>query len=287
MDRRETVRLFQARLASGLARMELNRSEFARQVGIDRSTLSQLLSPATDRLPRAETVAAIANLLQVSTDWLLGLSQDAQRGADILEQSVRFEGGSALDTDALLARWRAEAAGYKIRYVPTNLPDLVKTPELIRYEYEQFAARTPDQALRESEDQRQYSRLSEAEFEICCAIQELESFAGGVGIWRGLDVALRRRQLQAIIAMLEELYPTVRWFLYDGRTRYSAPLTIFGPTRAAVYMGQMYFVFNTTEHIRLLTRHFDELIRAAVVQPPDVPAVVQGLLDELDGDATR
>ena len=49
----------------------------------------------------------------------------------------------------------------------------------------------------------------------------------------------------------------------------------------------MYFVFNTTEHIRLLIRHFDELIRAAVVQPPDVPAMVQRLFDELDGDASR
>lgn len=286
MDRRETVRLFQARLTSGLALTELNRSEFARQVGIDRSTLSQLLSPTTDRLPRAETVAAIATLLQVSTDWLLGLSQDAHRGADVLEQSVRFERGTNLDTDAMLARWREEATGYKIRYVPTNLPDLLKTPELIRYEFEQFAARTSDQALQESEDQRQYTRLLETEFEICCAIQELENFASGVGIWRGVDKALRRQQLQAIITMLDELYPTVRWFLYDGLTRYSAPLTIFGPTRAAVYMGQMYFVFNTTEHIRLLIRHFDELIRAAVVQPPDVPTVVQRLLDGFDDAAS-
>ncbi len=73
-------------------------------------------------------------------------------------------------------------------------------------------------------------------------------------------------------------YPTFRWFLYDGRQRFSAPLTIFGPRRAVIYVGQMYFVFNTTEHIRVLTRHFDELIRAAVVQPTDIAEHLRRLL---------
>ena len=85
-----------------------------------------------------------------------------------------------------------------------------------------------------------------------------------------------------MIKLVEELYPTLRWFLYDGLKRYSVPVTIFGPQRAAVYVGQMYLVFNTTEHIRVLTRHFDGLIRAAVVQPPDVPAFLRSLLTELE-----
>ena len=33
-----------------------------------------------------------------------------------------------------------------------------------------------------------------------------------------------------------------------------------------------------TEQIRALSRHFDGLIRAAVVQPPDVAAHIEGLL---------
>ncbi len=48
-----------------------------------------------------------------------------------------------------------------------------------------------------------------------------------------------------------------------------------------IYVGQMYFVFNTTDHIRVLTRHFDNLIRAAVVQPPQVGALLRGLLDDI------
>ncbi len=44
----------------------------------------------------------------------------------------------------------------------------------------------------------------------------------------------------------------------------------------------MYFGFNTTEHIRVLTSHFDNLIRAAVVQPPSVGALLRRLLDGFD-----
>jgi hypothetical protein len=44
----------------------------------------------------------------------------------------------------------------------------------------------------------------------------------------------------------------------------------------------MYLVFTGTEHIRVLTQHFDDLIRAAIVQPPDVATLLRRLLAELD-----
>jgi hypothetical protein len=79
----------------------------------------------------------------------------------------------------------------------------------------------------------------------------------------------------------------LRWFLFDGLQRYSVPLTIFGPKRAAIYVGNMYVVFNSTEHIRALTRHFDDLIRAAMVQPPDVYDFIGRLAKDLEtGPAT-
>ena len=65
--------------------------------------------------------------------------------------------------------------------------------------------------------------------------------------------------------LLDDLYPTFRLFLYDGRMRYSVPYTIFGSIRAAIYVGDMYLVLNATQPVRALTRHFDNLIRAADV----------------------
>ena len=282
MDRRKTVEAFRERLGEVIERTGLSRMAFAGRVGLDRSTLSQLLSPGNERLPRAETIAAIAAREQVSVDWLLGLSQEGQLGADIVAPALEIESGAASPADERLARWHAEAAGYKIRYVPTILPDLLKTEEVIRYEFQEYGARVPKARIEQAEERLAYSRLPETDMEVCSSLQSVEDFAHGQGVWKNLSVDSRAAQLNAMTVLLDELYPTFRWFLFDGLQRYSVPLTIFGPKRAAVYVGNMYFVFNSTEHIRVLTRHFDDLIRAAVIQPPEVIEFLEGLLRELE-----
>ena len=285
MDRRKTVEAFRERLSEVIERSGLSRMAFSARVGLDRSTLSQLLSPGNERLPRAETIAAIAAREQVSVDWLLGLSQEGQIGADIVAPALEIESGAASPADARLARWHAEAAGYKIRYVPTILPDLLKTEEVIRYEFQEYGARVPKARIEQAEERLAYSRLPETDMEVCSSLQSVEDFARGHGVWKGLPAESRAAQLNAMTVLLDELYPTFRWFLFDGLQRYSVPLTIFGPKRAAIYVGNMYLVFNSTEHIQVLTRHFDDLIRAAVVQPPEVIDFLKGLLRELATDA--
>ena len=272
MDRREIVEVFRERLGEVIDRSGLSRSAFAGEIGHDRSTLSQLLSPEHVRLPRAETIAAIAERAQVSVDWLLGLSQEGQLGADMLPQALELEiepGGSS-PADERLKRWHAEAAGYKIRYVPSSLPDLLKSEAVIRYEFQTQDSRLPKVRMEEAERRLAYSRRPETDMEVCSSAQSLEGVARGEGIWSGVSVEDRRDQIDRMIRTLDELYPTLRWFLFDGLKSYCVPMTIFGPLRAAVYIGDMYLVLNSTEHIRELTYHFDNLIRAAVVQPPDV-----------------
>ena len=265
MDRRDTAQRFRERLHEAMANARVNRSQLAARIGIDRSTLSQLLSPETDRLPRADTAAAIASALNVSLDWLLGLSQQAKLGADIVHESVEVKLSADAPVDEGLAAWYAESVGYKIRHVPARLPDLMKTDEVLDYEYREFAAKTADQAIAVSHGRLAYVRLPETDIEISQSRQSMESFTRGEGVWRDLSLAARREQLDHMIALIEELYPTLRIFFFDGRTHYSVPYTVFGPQRAAVYVGQMFFAFNTLEHIRVLTRHFDALVRASTV----------------------
>ena len=51
-----------------------------------------------------------------------------------------------------------------------------------------------------------------------------------------------------------------------------------------IYVGQMFFVFNTTAHIRVLTQHFDSLIRAAIVQPTEMAVFLKQLVAGLEQD---
>ena len=283
MDRRDTAQRFRERLREAMTSARVNRSALAARIGIDRSTLSQLLSAETDRLPRADTAAAIASVLHVSLDWLLGLSQQAKLGADILEESVEVKESARAPVDESLAAWYAEAVGYKIRHVPATLPDLMKTEEVLDYEYRDFAARSTDRAIAVSHGRLAYVRLPETDIEIGQSRQSLEAFARAEGIWRDLALSARREQLDHMIALIDELYPTLRMFFFDGRTHFSVPYTVFGPQRAVVYVGQMFFAFNTIEHIRVLTRHFDALVRASTVPAHVAGDFLRELRRELGG----
>lgn len=282
IDRRDTVRIFRARFLEALERAGLSRSALARQTGVDRSTLSQLLSLDNGRLPRADTVAAIASVLKVSLDWLLGLSHEARLGADVLQESLHFTPSAQTPVDENLARWHVEAAGYKIRYVPATLPDLIKTEEVMRFEFRDYAAKSADQAIAASHGRLAYTRLPDTDMEICMPRQSLEAFARGEAMWTGLDRAVRTAQLVKMAAIADELYPSLRINLFDAMTHYSAPYTIFGPARAAVYLGQVYFVFNTTPHIRVLMSHFDGLVRAATVPATETVSFLRHLAAEIE-----
>jgi transcriptional regulator with XRE-family HTH domain len=281
MDRQHTVESFSARVLELIDRGHESRSAFAARVGIDRSTLSQLLSIDNDRLPRAETVIAIARVEQVSCDWLLGLAQDPQEGTELVRADMEIESGAGSPMDERLARWHKEATGYKIRYIPTTLPDLLKTDEVIRYECPDVSEAPLETRVGQVSSRLNYSRQPETEMEVCCAAQTLESFARGESVWRGLDRRARRAQIERMIELTEELYPTFRWSLYNGLTHFSVPVTVFGPQRAVVYVGQLYFVFNMIDHIRVLASHFDRLVKEAVIRPTDMPAFLREQLREI------
>lgn len=281
MDRRELNRLFRTRLGEAMDRVGINQTNLAAQTGIDRSTLSQLLSQQLDRLPRADTVAALATALQVSLDWLLGLSHEDTLGADIRTEGLEITTSTGAPIEESLAQWYDDASGYKIRHVPSSLPDLMTTDAVTQYQYDKSAVKSVDQVIAENIGRLEYIRLPETDVEICMPMQTIEVFARGEAQWVGLKADSRRLQLDHMSTLTNELYPGLRVFFYDIQTHYSVPYTVFGNLRASVYMGQMYFVFNTHEHIRALSRHFDSLIRATVIQAPDASHYLASLRDSI------
>ncbi len=268
--RQDTVHRFRERLSQLIDRSGLNQSAYATRVQIDRSTLSQLLSDKNDRLPRADNLVSIALAEGVSIDWLLGLSEQGSVAADFLRPSLEIERDASSPADQRLSRWHDEAAGYLIRYVPATLPDLLKTDQVIEYEYRESAAFTPEQSIATAREKLSYLRRPDTLMEVCMSRQRIEGFARGEDLWRGLGVQARRAQLRHMIELADELYPALRWFLYDLRQRFSVPAILFGPKRAVVYLGQIYLVFNSTEHVRVFTQHFDDLVKSAVVQPNEI-----------------
>jgi hypothetical protein len=225
-----------------------------------------------------ESIAAIAHIGNTSLDWLLGLSQGDRPDGGMVTESLQIERDAPSPLDERLLRWHTEAAGYRIRHIPTSFPDLLKTEQVIEEEYGSNAALGPRRRIEITQSRLDYLRQPETEIECCTSMQTLEAFARGEDIWRNLKPALRRAQIEQMIALCDELYPRFRLFLYDRKKLFSVPLTVFGPMRAAIYVGQTYFVFHSTDHIRALTRHFDQIVRGATVQPNEIVPYLQGLL---------
>src|SRR6056297_3856364 len=80
MEKTALADTFRERLAALVADHPRGRTGFARDVGIDRSALAQFLGRGATRLPRAETLRAIAETRGVSVDWLLGLANATEGG---------------------------------------------------------------------------------------------------------------------------------------------------------------------------------------------------------------
>lgn len=278
IDRRTLLSTFRERLVQVIDRSGLTRSQFAEQHALDRSTLSQLLSDTNRRLPRVETLAEVATTQQVSIDWLLGLSHAGPMQAEMLQEQTSFEHDALSPNDERLIAWFDQAQGYKIRYVPSTLPDLLKTEDVIVHELTHYVASRPEQKIETAAARLAWTRGPGSDLECCNSLQAVEMFARGEGVFRSLPATQRVAQMERMIELTDELYPTFRWFLFDGLQRYAAPVTIFGPQRAALYLGQMYLVLTSVEHVKTLTTHFDDLIRGAVVQPNEVPHYLEQLL---------
>ena len=89
------------------------------------------------------------------------------------------------------------------------------------------------------------------------------------------------QQLEHFAQVTDELYPKIRVYLFNESRNYASPYTIFGAKLCAVYMGHMYFVFNTSDHVITLTGHFDGLIRAAEVQAHQLKDWIDQLIIEI------
>lgn len=271
MDKREVAAAFRARLQTLLGDERGGIAAFLRDTGIDRSALSQFLDPAIDRMPRAETLRRIAEARGVTADWLLSLS-NAPQGRQEVTPSVQIESAEAPGGGSPIEEWRREAAGMKLRYVPSNIPDMLGFAEEEPAPDSPALAGQPEKVLGGF-------RLGDMDVEIAMPVQTLRDLSQGSGLWLGVAPRLRRRQLAHMAAICAESYPTLRLHLYDGRTTFSAPFTVFGRIRAAVYLGEAYLVVTSTEQVAALSRLFDNLVRRAIVGPERV----HELLSELAG----
>lgn len=274
ITKRKRAREFRTRLAQALRSSGLSQSALARAVGTDRSTLSQVLGDDGTRMPSAHVVGACASALGVSSDWLLGLSDRPETAADLVTSSFGLSQAPRALVDEQIFAWHREAAGYKIRHVPATLPDMLKTEEMLAWEYGPHLGRTTQQAIGASRDRLDWMREAGSEYEIALPLFEIDSFIRGTGYYRGLPAPLRIAQTDHFIQLSTQLYPRLRLYQFDARKLWSAPVTVFGPLLAVFYAGGHYMAFRDRARISTFTDDFDRLIREATTTARDFPHIL-------------
>ena len=280
-DKRARATLFRTRLGEALKHRGMTRSALSRAVGVDRSTISQLLKGQGTRLPNAQVVGECAATLGVSADWLLGLTEHRESAADLLASSMTMPHASRALEDEQIFNWHQEATGYKIRHVPATLPDMLKTRDMLVWEYSPQLGRSTEQAIGATQDRLDWMRASNSDYEIAIPLHELESFARAEGYYTGLPADIRRAQIDWMLELHSQLYPSLRLFLFDARRLFSAPISIFGPLLAVLYLGRNYLAFRDKERVQGLIGHFDWLVRESEVSPRDVPEFLRELRGEI------
>lgn len=261
MKKTERASIFRERLLARMSEVTMSRSELARRCQVDRSTIAQLINSDDVRLPNAHLAAECASALQVSTDWLLGLTERSETSAGLLSTACEIADAERTPSDMKLLEWHREASGYKIRHVPATFPDLLKTEAVLKFEYAQFLDKTPEQASSTMHETLQWLRAPGSDYEISISTHMVESMIHGVGYWEGLSLDDRRAQIVHLIKCCRELYPSLRVYLCDNKKVYSSPLSVFGHFLAVVYIGRYYMVFRERKQIQALTEHFDYLVR--------------------------
>ncbi len=262
LDRAE---LFRDRLSEALRQRGMSRSALARGIGVDRSTISQILSDDGARMPGGALVAACAATLGVTADWLLGLSDRPERMEDMLANTLRMSAAERALVDEQIFAWHREAAGRKIRSVPATLPDFLKTPEVLRWEYGGYPEHRTDMAIQTARELRDWVAEAESDYEIALPLFTVDSLAMGEGYWKGLPREASADQLSAMAETLDQFYPRVRLYLFDARRTWSSPLTVYGPGHGVIYLGRSFIAIRDRERVRGMTKHFDALVRQASV----------------------
>ena len=280
-DKRDIAPLFRTRLSEAMVAKRLTQAELARRCGVDRSTISALLQPGT-RMPNAQLAADCARALGISADWLLGLSGRPEPIAELMAASLTLTEAPRALIDEQIFGWHREAAGYKIRHVPATLPDMLKTRAMVEWEYAPQLGRTAEQAIGAFEDRLKWMRGAGSDYEIALPLHELTAFATASGYYEGLSADIRRAQLQHLITLCDQLYPSLRVCLFDARRVFSAPVTVFGPLLAVVYLGHHYMAFRDTARIGVISGHFDLLVREAEVGARAMVGHLQGLIERVD-----
>ena len=73
----------------------------------------------------------------------------------------------------------------------------------------------------------------------------------------------------------------MRLYLFDAHRVFSAPITVFGPHLAVIYLGRSYLAFRDPAKVAEVSQQFDWLVREASFATRQASDHLRGLLAQI------
>lgn len=279
MQKIQRAAIFQKRLRAALEGCGQSVNAFCRNHDLDRPTITQLLIAKDSRLPRGDTLAALADALNVSSDWLLGLSDDRRKGVELIFEALAVKQVQDTPVEAQWYAWMEEAQGTHIRYVLNEgVPEMLKTPDTQIFEFAPLIGLAAAKKIAESAERKKFVTFGHENYTACCSLQQLKLFALGQGLWEGMPAKHRRAQLEFMAERLAALYPNAQYYFFDELKILSHPFAVFGKKRAVIQCSGDYLVYNRETHIHYFINLFNRYIQHAAVHPHQAADYTRGLI---------
>ncbi len=280
MHVREQFRLFQQRLNQAFKEQDIVPARFSKQTGIARSTLSDLLKGEDIRLPRLDTIVALAEHLDVTSDWLLGLSNEKNKVSEIIESALQVAETeqASKDKDPLHQWLSTEMTDTKLRQACLFFPDHMATIDVLLYKYKdryEHHGLTSEKVDAFSHSYR--DKIEHISVEMCAPLVNIETFAYGHDIWSELALEARQRQLLALADRLEETYPKHQMYLYDGLRNKPPMFILYGHQKASLWIGSYHLIFHIPKQVEAFHKQFDQHIRNTLIYPHEAPNYLREL----------
>jgi transcriptional regulator with XRE-family HTH domain len=223
LPQQELAGVFVERLQAAMADRNINAAQLARETGLSKAAISQLLSAKKPRLPNSYSVYNLARALDRTVDYFLAPAPQG-RGPrmplavdyyeSLLDEPVWVNAGDQLsDTDFVID-------------ICDTLPDFLKTEATLLVEY----GDRPEthEYFRRMEAVR--ARFAERPFHgfVLCDAPVVFQLISGVGLYRALSAEERQNQIALMVDYFEDHFPTVSCIVIHFRHLELSPALLFG-----------------------------------------------------------
>lgn len=284
MNSYDHFQIFQERLREAFAALGIRSARFCDKTGIARSTMTQLLKGDTARMPRLDTIVLLAQELNVTADWLLGLTNEKGKISEIVASTFDVAETERIIVDNHpMYRWVSqEPPDIKLRQHSHNIPDHMVTIDVLEYQYEDRYK----QGNLSSESARSFcesfrEKAARVPVDICVPMQGLLSFAAGQDVWSSLGKPQRREQLLFAADCLDSRYPTHQMYIYSSFRNRPPTFILYGHQQASLWIGSYHLIFYIRSQIETFHRQFDDHVKSAIIYPHQAADHLRGLARDI------